>query len=171
MSRYVFVCTLMFLALPAYAGQVVTLSTLTAQGTGPAIGSIFLEDTPHGLLLTPDLTGLPPGLHGFHVHQNGSCAPAEKNGMMVPGLAAGGHYDPTGTGDHLGPYGTGHLGDLPSLYVTPAGTATLPLLAPRLTLKNVRGHALIIHAGEDNFRDTPAPLGGGGARIACGVVK
>jgi Cu-Zn family superoxide dismutase len=29
----------------------------------------------------------------------------------------------------------------------------------------------MIHAGGDNYSDTPKPLGGGGERIACGVVK
>lgn len=29
----------------------------------------------------------------------------------------------------------------------------------------------MIHAVGDNYSDTPAPLGSGGARIACGVIK
>ena len=29
----------------------------------------------------------------------------------------------------------------------------------------------MIHAGGDNYADTPKPSGGGGERIACGVVK
>jgi len=29
----------------------------------------------------------------------------------------------------------------------------------------------MIHAGGDNYADQPAPLGGGGARVACGVIK
>jgi Cu-Zn family superoxide dismutase len=29
----------------------------------------------------------------------------------------------------------------------------------------------MIHEGGDNYSDKPKPLGGGGARIACGVVK
>jgi Cu-Zn family superoxide dismutase len=28
----------------------------------------------------------------------------------------------------------------------------------------------MIHEGGDNYSDEPAPLGGGGARIACGVI-
>ena len=50
------------------------------------------------------------------------------------------------------------------------GNATLPVLAPHLSEKQLRNHALIIHAGDDNYADTPTPLGGGGQRIACGVV-
>jgi Cu-Zn family superoxide dismutase len=40
-----------------------------------------------------------------------------------------------------------------------------------LTVAEVQGHALMVHAGGDNYSDTPAPLSGGGARIACAVVK
>ena len=29
----------------------------------------------------------------------------------------------------------------------------------------------MIHAGGDNYSDQPQPLGGGGARIACGVIN
>ena len=84
--------------------------------------------------------------------------------------AAGGHFDPKSTGQHKGPYGTGHLGDLPPLFVND-GIANIPTLAPRLQVSDVLGHAVIIHAGGDNFSDDPAPLGGGGARSACGVLR
>jgi Cu-Zn family superoxide dismutase len=29
----------------------------------------------------------------------------------------------------------------------------------------------MVHAGGDNYADQPEPLGGGGPRVACGVVK
>lgn len=52
------------------------------------------------------------------------------------------------------------------------GVANVPVLAPKLkTLDEVRNHALMIHVGGDNFHDHPAALGGGGARMACGVIK
>jgi superoxide dismutase, Cu-Zn family len=37
--------------------------------------------------------------------------------------------------------------------------------------RRMRGRSIMIHAGGDNYSDTPAPLGGGGARTACGVIK
>lgn len=49
--------------------------------------------------------------------------------------------------------------------------ATQPVLAPRLKLSDLSGRALMIHAGGDNHSDQPAMLGGGGARIICGVIK
>ena len=41
--------------------------------------------------------------------------------------------------------------------------------APRLRVSDLSGKALMIHAGGDTYSDTPN-LGGGGARIACGVI-
>ena len=64
------------------------------------------------------------------------------------------------------------LGDLPVLTVGADGTAKEELTAPHIKdLGAVRGRALMIHAGGDNYADEPKPLGGGGARIACGVVR
>jgi Cu-Zn family superoxide dismutase len=105
------------------------------------------------------------------VHQNGSCDPAEKDGKMSAAEAAGGHYDPEQTGKHLGPYADGHLGDLPALYVNADGSADYPVLAPRISkLADIQGRALMIHAGGDNHANHPEPLGGGGSRVACGVI-
>jgi Cu-Zn family superoxide dismutase len=153
------------------ADMTVTINSLDVGGVGPAIGTITVSSSPYGTIFTPDLNGLTPGLHGFHVHENPNCAAAEKDGKSVPGLAAGGHYDPSGTGRHEGPYGQGHLGDLPPLYVDHDGHATLPVLAPRIKVSDLKGRSLMIHAGGDNYSDSPQKLGGGGARVACGVIK
>jgi Cu-Zn family superoxide dismutase len=44
------------------------------------------------------------------------------------------------------------------------------VLAPRRQSADVKGRALMIHVGGDNHADHPAPLGGCGARLACGVI-
>ena len=140
----------------------VALDQVTETGQGKHVGMVELEDTRYGLLITPHIRGLKPGLHGFHVHESHSCAHF--------GEAAGEHYDPKHTGHHLGPYNSGgHLGDLPALYVNPQGQAELSILAPRVTVKELKGHALMIHAGGDNYGDDPIN-GGAGKRIACGRV-
>lgn len=148
-----------------------TLNLLTDTGNGQAVGTVTITDTKYGLVFTPALSGLPPGLHGFHVHDKGSCAPGQQDGKTVPGFAAGGHYDPANTKKHGLPWGDGHLGDLPGLVVDAGGNATNPVLAPRLKLADVKGRALMVHMGGDNHSDNPAPLGGGGARMACGVIQ
>ena len=137
---------------------------------GASAGTITVTESPYGLVFTPALTGLPAGLHGFHVHENPSCLPGEKDGKKVPALGAGAHLDPQKTGKHGYPWGDGHLGDLPPLYVGADGVANQPVLGPRLKLDDLKGRSLMVHAGGDNHADHPAPLGGGGARIVCGVV-
>jgi Cu-Zn family superoxide dismutase len=159
-------------AVPAFAADVVVkMNLVNEQGLGKDIGTITISEGAKGLIFTPKLTDLTPGLHGFHVHQNPDCAAGMKDGKQVPGLAAGGHYDPAGTGKHEGYEGMGHLGDLPVLTVGADGTATTAVVAPRLKLSDVKGRSIMIHAGGDNYSDLPAALGGGGARVACGAIK
>ncbi|RUR31441.1 superoxide dismutase [Vreelandella andesensis] len=162
----------LLLATTAQANEAlnVEMHKVSAAGIEASIGTISIEHTEHGVLFTPSLTDLEPGVYGFHVHQNASCDPAENDsGEMTAALAAGGHYDPEETGTHQGPYGDGHLGDLPVLTVNDDGEANLPVLAPRLSMEDMPGRSLMIHAGSDTYADDPH-LGGGGARMACGVV-
>ena len=162
----------MFITSYAWASEtVIQIYMVNDQGIGKNIGEVTATDSPYGLILVPQLRDLPPGMHGFHVHQNADCGYAMKEGKHVAALAAGGHLDPSKTGKHEGPYGKGHLGDLPVLYVDAGGKATVPMLAPRLKVADLKGKSLMIHAGSDNYSDTPEVLGGGGARIACGVIK
>jgi Cu-Zn family superoxide dismutase len=149
----------------------IIINKVTSRDLGEEIGKIKVTDTQYGALFTPKLSGLSSGGHGFHIHQNPNCGPKDKKGKMVPGLAAGGHYDPVNTDFHSGPYGEGHLGDLSFLYVDSKGEANSPILAPRVKVSDLKGHSLMIHAGGDNYSDTPKKLGGGGARMACGVIK
>ncbi|MBK7236409.1 MAG: superoxide dismutase family protein [Sterolibacteriaceae bacterium] len=153
----------------AEGGLTIPMNVVDENGVGAKAGQVVVSETKYGLVFTPALAGMPAGLHGFHVHENPSCQPKEKDGKKVAALAAGGHYDPLKTGKHGFPWGDGHLGDLPPLYVDSEGKATQAVLAPRLKLADLAGRSLMIHVGGDNHADHPAPLGGGGARIVCGV--
>ena len=154
------------------ASETVTMSAIDANGVGKEIGKVRLSDTKAGLQVKLQLAGLPPGEHGFHVHVNPNCGPGNgPNGQPAAGFAAGGHFDPANSGKHLGPQGDGHKGDLPVLTVDSKGKATKTVVAPHLKVADVKGRSIIVHAGGDNYSDQPAPLGGGGARIACGVAK
>lgn len=150
----------------------IPLHAVNDQGIGPRLGTVKVTPSPYGLVFTPDLGNLEPGAHGFHLHRHPSCAPADKDGKASAAEAAGRHWDPLRTGKHDAPWGDGHLGDLPALLVTADGEARQPVLAPRLDdLNALRGLALMVHAGGDNHADHPTPLGGGGARIGCGVIE
>lgn len=161
-------------AWPAVAAEktevTIKMHKIDANGIGAEIGRIHFKDGPKGLVVSPRLRDLPPGAHGFHVHEKHSCKPGKTpDGKMAPGLAAGGHYDPDKSGKHEGPAGRGHKGDLPALEVAADGTASKSVAAPRLKVADLKGRAIMIHAGGDNYSDQPAPLGGGGGRIACGT--
>ena len=57
-------------------------------------------------------------------------------------------------------------------FAGPDGTAHIAATAPRITdLNQLRGKALMIHAMGDNYADEPKPDGGGGARVACGIIQ
>jgi Cu-Zn family superoxide dismutase len=168
------VCALLGLAAtPALAEEAsAEMHSVSAEGIGESLGTVQLSDGSDGLTLAVDVQGLTPGEHGFHLHENGSCEPAANaEGQMTAAQSAGGHYDPDDTGSHAGPEGEGHRGDLPVLEVGSDGMAMAELSAPRLTVEDARGKALMIHAGGDNYSDQPKPLGGGGGRVACGIVE
>jgi Cu-Zn family superoxide dismutase len=148
----------------------VDVNFIDATGVGKPAGTITIKQTADGLELETKLKGLTPGEHGFHLHENGSCAPADKEGKATAGQAAGGHFDPAATKAHKGPGGGGHKGDLPKLVIDAKGESNAKLQVAGLKLEDVKGKSLMIHEGGDNYSDTPKPLGGGGARVACGVV-
>ncbi|KTD18827.1 superoxide dismutase, Cu, Zn [Legionella lansingensis] len=161
MNKLVTLLLLCLLSVHSYAAQI-TVIIYSTDGKKKELGKVTFNDSEYGLLILPALSSLPPGLHGFHLHQHPDCGDK--------GMHAGGHYDPGHTNSHQGPYGKGHLGDLPVLYVDANGNANVPMLAPRLKTNDLSGLAVMVHAGGDNYSDTP-PLGGGGDRIACGVIK
>lgn len=160
------------LSQPVFADETleVDIHRVSAHGIGDIIGHVTIREHQYGVLLQPELKDLSPGLHGFHLHENPECSPASKDGKRTAAAAAGGHYDPGDTGQHLGPFETdGHHGDLPALFVDQDGSATQPELAPNLSVGDFADRSLVIHEGGDTYTDEP-PLGGGGKRIACGVV-
>jgi len=129
-------------------------------------GEILLYETSAGLRLVGTLKNAPPGAHGFHIHEFGSCA---DNGQ-----AAGGHYNPDGVkhGNLLSDGFEGaHAGDLGNVVVASNGTAVWEETFPGLSLTNgkytVVGRSVILHAEPDDFSQ---PTGNAGARIGCGTI-
>lgn len=149
-----------------------TVNKISPEGIGEEIGIITFMDSPEGLVMEVDVMSLPVGARGMHIHEVGDCSPGmTPDGKAVAGLAAKGHFDPDKSAAHKGPEAAGHKGDLPALQVDADGKAKVKLVAKNLKVNDVRNRAIMIHAGGDNYADQPAPLGGGGARVACGVIK
>ncbi|WP_088502800.1 superoxide dismutase family protein [Burkholderia ubonensis] len=160
------------IAREAAAAQLsVPMYEVNTDGIGQQVGTVLVRESPYGLLFQAQMEKLVAGTHGFHVHKGASCEPSIVNGNVVPAGVAGGHWDPEDTNKHAGPYGNGHRGDLPPVHADMDGKVGDLVLAPRIhTLDDIRGRTLMVHAGGDNFDDHPMPLGGGGARIVCGVI-
>ena len=135
---------------------------------GEAMGMVTLTQGPQGVLVSADLTGLPAGGHGFHIHGVGSCSPDFS--------AAGSHFGP-GDESHGFLYSTDmHAGDLPNIYAHADGTARADVFTADVTLApdderslfDSDGSAIIIHEKPDAYGED---VGSAGARIACGVIK
>jgi Cu-Zn family superoxide dismutase len=146
----------------------VDINRISDTGVGEKIGTVTVSEAKGGVAFKVAVTGLAKGQRGFHVHEKGDCGPAMKDGKMTAGVAAGEHYDPEAKKSHKGPKGAGHKGDLPLLNATDKGISQT-VTAPRPKLADVRGRALVIHEGGDNYSDQPEN-GGGKGRVACGVV-
>lgn len=147
---------------------VVNMNRVTPDEVGASAGTITVTQRGDALVFTPNLVGLNPGKHGFHIHQNPSCEPETKDGTNVAAAAAGGHYDPAGAQKHTGPDGNGHRGDLPMLEVDSDGKQQ-DVTMPGLTLEELQNRALVVHQGQDDYSSNPA--GNSGPRIACGVIN
>lgn len=62
------------------ASDEVEMNLVSPLGVGQSVGTVKITETDKGLEFAPHLNSLPPGEHGFHVHTNGSCQPALKEG-------------------------------------------------------------------------------------------
>ena len=69
---------------------------------------------------------MPAGVHAFHIHEKGACAPDFK--------AAGGHFNPSGTGHGIGNPEGSHGGDMPNLHAAADGSVKAEVLNVKVTL-------------------------------------
>ena len=156
------------LALAAVASPAFAVDKATAllkDADGKDVGKVTLIAVPSGVLLAVDLTDMPPGNHGFHIHGIGKCvAPNFKS--------AGGHFNPEedqhGILNEAGP----HVGDMPNIHVPASGKLKVEVLNQSVNLGMGllagNGTAIVIHEGADDYISNPA--GDAGPRIACGVI-
>ncbi|HLR08509.1 MAG TPA: superoxide dismutase family protein [Bacillota bacterium] len=136
---------------------------------GDEVGRAVLMQQTEGVRIDFEGWDLPPGEHGFHIHEKGVCDPPDFE-------SAGEHFNPTNAKhgfDH--PKGP-HAGDLPNLKVEKDGTAKATYVAEMVTLEKDKknsligddGTSLVIHADADDYKSQPA--GDAGDRIACGAI-
>lgn len=157
-------------APPAQAEEVtVEMNRVTDEGVGAAIGTVTATDSEHGLILAFDLKDLLPGPHRFNIHDSPSCEPGEIEGQVRAAGAAGARWQAASAAGGSDP------NDFPVIYVQVDEDGARPykrsIVAPGLTVADLRGHALVLHSHRDNYRyEGPRLSDGRGPRVACGVV-
>lgn len=129
-------------------------------------GNVIFTQVKGGIRVQATLTGLTPGEHGFHIHENGDCSAPD-------GSSAGGHFNPDGM-EHAGPDAESrHEGDLGIVVANDAGEATYDRVDSHLSLAegphSIIGRGVVVHGGADDF--TSQPSGNAGPRVACGVIE
>ncbi|MBI3602566.1 MAG: superoxide dismutase family protein [Candidatus Omnitrophica bacterium] len=147
-----------------YQGKAIIKGTT---GDSPITGEVNLAEDRGGLIIDAKVMHVPPGKHGFHFHENGSCEEM--------GKAAGGHFNPDKvTHGYLPKDGFmhAHAGDLGNIEVGPDGTGTLHIFLSGLCLADckhaVAGKSVILHEKPDDFSQ---PTGNAGGRIGCGIIE
>ena len=138
----------------------------TAEGS-PIAGEVVFVEENGGVKVQASVSNVPPGQHGFHLHENASCAEG--------GKAAGGHFNPDNVAHgYLPKDGSehAHAGDMGNIDVNEQGNGTLVLFMPGLTLTDGRyaiaGRSVILHEKVDDYSQ---PTGNAGGRIGCGIIE
>ena len=133
---------------------------------GQSHGTIRITQTPNGVIVDGDLTGLQDGEYGLHFHAKGLC-----EGNFD---SAGGHHNPTDKQHGFEVEGGPHAGDMANVYVQ-GGVARFQQFNPMVRLedgdaplKDADGTAIMVHGAPDDHHSQPT--GNAGSRMACGVV-
>lgn len=149
----------------------VTATARMMDRDGNEVGTVTFKETPSGKVWgIAEITGVPAGPHGFHIHETGACDAA--GGFE----SAGGHY--TGEMKHgVMTEGGPHAGDLPNVHSSAERVVKAEFFSDGFTLreggenplKDADGSAVVLHAQPDDYASQPS--GEAGDRIACGVVE
>ena len=138
---------------------------------GKPVGIATFSTVDRGVLIEFDLSGLPPGPHGIHLHASGNCDPKTGFTSAGPILQVGPLVRKHGYLADGGPA----AGDLPNQFAGADGKLHASTIATGFGLGNGKrsifdrdGVAVIVDARGDDYRTQP--LGNAGDRIACGVV-
>jgi superoxide dismutase, Cu-Zn family len=141
---------------------------------GNVVGQARFTETDEGVQVQLEVTSLPPGTHGVHVHETGQCDAGGETAFA----SAGGHLNPDGREHGLDNPNGPHAGDLPNIEIGSDGSGSLDAIAARgaadalALLLDTDGAAIMVHANADDMMTDDGPQGPGnsGGRIACGAV-
>ena len=155
-------------AVGAHAQDKTSANASFVNMAGEANGKATLSGAADGVLIEIEVTGLPPGQWvAFHVHETGTCDHATGH------ESAGGHFNPTDAKHGFNTDGGPHAGDMPNQYVGADGTLRTQVFNGAVRLDegetNIRGKALMIHGGQDDYESQPS--GDAGNRQACAIIE
>ncbi|KAL8463758.1 hypothetical protein ACS0TY_033636 [Phlomoides rotata] len=137
-------------------------------------GSIHFIQHTCGTHVNGRISGLTPGLHGFHIHSLGDTT----NGCN----STGPHFNPLKK-DHGSPLDDErHAGDLGNIVAGSDGVADISIIDRQIPLSgqhSILGRAVVVHADPDDLGRVMGVVGGhelskatgnAGARVGCGII-
>lgn len=147
------------------AGTMSAVATIEPTEGNNVRGTVRFVKEGDRVRVIADLTGLTPGEHGIHVHENGDCSATDAS-------SAGGHFNPTNQ-----PHGgrdaeARHVGDMGNITADSSGKAHLDYVDSKIALSgpnSVVGRGVIVHGGRDDLKTQPS--GDSGKRVGCGQIK
>lgn len=139
------------------------------------------EEENKNVKININISGLPIGKHGFHIHEAGDLTESCKSACK--------HFNPNST-NHGGPNSkVRHVGDLGNILANSKGIAIHNFTDNKIKLKgrnSIIGRCVVIHANEDDLGrggldkdglivnktiyNESLKTGNAGNRIACGVI-
>jgi superoxide dismutase, Cu-Zn family len=147
-------------------GQMHAVAEIMPTSGNEARGAVRLSGSNGTVQIAGSITGLEPGAHGFHIHQNGDCSAPDAS-------SAGDHFNP-----HDAPHGSPrdlenarHVGDLGNITANEQGEAEFNVEDNQIKLSgpdSVIGKAFVVHADQDDLESQPS--GNAGARLGCGEI-
>lgn len=129
----------------------------------------FYQEPGANVTIEGNITGLPTGKHGFHIHQYGDLT----NGCT----STGGHYNPFNQTHGAPTAEKRHVGDLGNIVADKNGSAVFCLFDHLLNLTGVYsiiGRAVVVHKDEDDLglggHNDSLSTGHAGSRLGCCVI-
>lgn len=126
-------------------------------------GVMTFDQKSHGTEIHVKLSGVPPGDHGLHIHENSD--------INAPGK----HYNPTN--ETHGDLDSGHIGDLGNITADSTGIVNYFMIAPRIKLNgknSIINRTIVLHSNIDDLGRSNHPdskiNGNSGQRLACAIV-
>jgi Cu-Zn family superoxide dismutase len=140
---------------------------IAAKSNSTVSGTVAFTENDGKVYMKADFTGLTPGEHAIHIHENGDCSAED-------GTSAGGHWNPTKEEHGEWEHKMFHKGDIGNLTADENGIASITketdlwCISCEDETKNIIGKSIVVHKDADDMKSQPS--GNAGDRIGCGEI-